>query len=162
MQALSDRPLTVYGDGRQTRRSLCHQSDLTSGLVAMLDARGVTGPVDLGNPADLTVLELASLVLDVTGSLSEVVHLAALEADPARRKADITRAGELLGWAPEVTLADSLLRTISCSADHPDRGTLLKQGPSGPTVHGGCRDDGAGLLSSGDVELWFAPLGTLG
>jgi dTDP-glucose 4,6-dehydratase len=99
VQALTGRPLTVYGDGRHTR-SLCYQSDLVSGLVAMLDARGVTGPVNLGNPAELTVLELASLLLDATGSSSEVVHLEAVKDDPTRRKPDITRAGELLGWAP--------------------------------------------------------------
>jgi dTDP-glucose 4,6-dehydratase len=125
VQALTGRPLTVYGDGRQTR-SLCYQSDLISGLVAMLDARGVTGPVNLGNPAELIVLELASLVLDATGSSSEVVHLEALEDDPTRRKPDITRAGELLGWAPKVTLADGLLSTISWFADRLGLGTLLK------------------------------------
>jgi dTDP-glucose 4,6-dehydratase len=116
VQALTGRPLTVYGDGRQTR-SLCYQSDLITGLVAMLDARGVTGPVNLGNPAELTVLELASRVLDATGSSSEVVHLEALQDDPTRRQPDITRAGELLGWAPRVTLADGLLSTISWFAD---------------------------------------------
>ncbi len=125
VQALTGRPLTVYGDGRQTR-SLCYQSDLISGLVAMLDAQGVTGPVNLGNPAELTVLELASLVLDATGSASEVVHLEALKDDPTRRKPDIARARELLGWAPEVTLADGLLSTISWFADRVDLGTLLK------------------------------------
>jgi dTDP-glucose 4,6-dehydratase len=119
VQALTGRPLTVYGDGRQTR-SLCYQSDLITGLVAMLDARGVTGPVNLGNPAELTVLELAGLVLDATGSSSEVVHLEALQDDPTRRQPDITRAGELLGWAPEVTLADGLLSTISWFADRLD------------------------------------------
>ena len=125
VQALTGRPLTVYGDGRQTR-SLCYQSDLISGLVAMLDARGVTGPVNLGSPAELTVLELASLVLDAAGSSSEVVHLEALKDEPTRRKPDITRAGELLGWAPEVTLADGLLSTISWFADRLGLGTLLK------------------------------------
>jgi dTDP-glucose 4,6-dehydratase len=125
VQALTGRPLTVYGDGRQTR-SLCYQSDLVTGLVAMLDARGVTGPVNLGNPAELTVLELAGLVLDAAGSSSEVVHLEALKDDPIRRKPDITRAGELLGWAPEVTLADGLVSTISWFADCLDLGTLLK------------------------------------
>ena len=125
VQALTGRPLTVYGDGRQTR-SLCYQSDLISGLVAMLDAQGVTGPVNLGNPAELTMLELASLVLDATGSSSQVVHLEALKDDPTRRKPDITRAGELLGWTPEVTLADGLLSTISWFADRLDLGTMLK------------------------------------
>ena len=125
VQALSDRPLTVYGDGRQTR-SLCYQSDLVSGLVAMLDARGVTGPVNFGNPSELTILELATLVLDATGSSSEVIHLEALKDDPTRRKPDITLAGELLGWTPKVTLADGLLSTISWFAGHLDLRTLLK------------------------------------
>ena len=82
MPALTGRPLAIYGDGRQTR-SLCYQSDLITGLVALLDARGVTGPVKLGNPAKLTLLELASLVLDAAGSSSGVVHLEALKDDPA-------------------------------------------------------------------------------
>jgi nucleoside-diphosphate-sugar epimerase len=72
------------------------------------------------------VLELASLVLDAAGSSSEVVHLEALKDDPARRKPEITRAGELLGWAPEVTLADGLLHTTSWFADHLHLRTLLK------------------------------------
>ena len=116
VQALSGRPLTVYGDGRQTR-SLCYQSDLVAGLVAMLDARCVTGPVNLGNPAELTVLDLASLVIDATGSSSGVVHLEALKDDPTRRRPEITRARELLGWAPRVTLAEGLASTISWFAD---------------------------------------------
>jgi len=133
VQALTGRPLTVYGDGQQTR-SLCYQSDLITGIVAMLDARGVTGPVNLGNPAELTVLELASLVLEATGSSSEVVHLEALEDDPTRRKPDITRARELLGWAPEVSLADGLGRTISWFAGNLDHTTLLEQGTLGQAV----------------------------
>jgi dTDP-glucose 4,6-dehydratase len=133
VQALTGRPLTVYGDGRQTR-SLCYQSDLITGIMAMLDARGVTGPVNLGNPAELTVLELTSLVLDATGSSSEVVHLEALKDDPTRRKPDITRARELLGWAPEVSLADGLLSTISWFAGNLDHRTLLEWGTLRPTV----------------------------
>jgi dTDP-glucose 4,6-dehydratase len=133
VQALTGRPLTVYGDGRQTR-SLCYQSDLITGIMAMLDARGVTGPVNLGNPAELTMLELASLVLDATGSSSEVVHLEALKDDPTRRKPDITRARQLLGWAPEVSLADGLLSTISWFAGNLDHRTLLEQGTLRPTV----------------------------
>jgi nucleoside-diphosphate-sugar epimerase len=116
VQAITGQPLTIYGDGRQTR-SLCYQSDLVAGLVAMLDARGVTGPVNLGSSAELTVLDLAGLVLEVTGSSSEVVHLEPLEDDPTRRRPDITRARRLLGWTPEVTLADGLASTVSWFAD---------------------------------------------
>ena len=118
--------------------------------------------MNLGNPAELTVLELASLVLDATGSSSEVVHLEALRDDPARGKPDITQAGELLGWAPEVTLADGLLSTISWFADHLYLGTLPKQGPSGLTVHRKTPARRSRFLSKGDVELRFAPLDTLG
>ena len=125
VQALTGRPLTIYGDGRQTR-SLCYQSDMITGIMAMLDARGVTGPVNLGNPAELTVLELARRILDATGSSSEVLHLEALKDDPTRRKPDIARAKELLGWTPKVTLADGLLNTVSWFADRLDLGTSLK------------------------------------
>jgi dTDP-glucose 4,6-dehydratase len=125
VQALTGRPLTIYGDGRQTR-SLCYQSDMITGIMAMLDARGITGPVNLGNPAELTVLELARRILDATGSSSEVLHLEALKDDPTRRKPDIARAKELLGWTPKVTLADGLLNTVSWFADRLDLGTSLK------------------------------------
>lgn len=111
VQALTGQALTIYGDGRQTR-SLCYQSDLITGLCAMLDARGITGPINLGNPAEVTVLELSRRVLDATKSKSEVVHLPALTDDPTRRKPEIVRAKEALGWIPRVQLADGLSRTI--------------------------------------------------
>jgi dTDP-glucose 4,6-dehydratase len=110
VQALAGRPLTVYGDGSQTR-SICYVEDLVRGLVAMLDTE-VAGPVNLGNPVELTVLEIARLVLALTGSTSEVVHRELPVDDPTRRRPDITLAGRLLGWTPEVPPAEGLARTI--------------------------------------------------
>jgi dTDP-glucose 4,6-dehydratase len=109
-QALRGEPLTVYGDGAQTR-SLCYVDDEVRGLVALLDA-GVTGPVNVGNPDERTVLELARLVLQVTGSASAVEHRPPAPDDPTRRCPDITLARELLGWEPVVALAEGLGKTV--------------------------------------------------
>jgi len=109
-QALSKRPLTVYGDGMQTR-SICYVDDLVRGLVAMLDASH-TGPLNLGNPTELTVLELARLIIELTGVEVEIVHRPLPEDDPTRRRPDITRAGEVLGWHPTVSPEEGLRRTI--------------------------------------------------
>lgn len=116
VQALSGRPLTVYGDGNQTR-SFCYQSDLVAGVIAMIGAKGVTGPVNLGNPTELTMLELAALVIETTGSSSEIVHLAGLTDDPARRKPDIALARDLLGWEPRVELGEGLGLTVAWFAE---------------------------------------------
>jgi len=110
VQALQGDPLTVYGDGSQTR-SLCFVDDLVAGLIALLDAQE-TGPINLGNPGELTVLELAHRVLDATGSSSKIVHCELPADDPTRRRPDITLAGELLGWTPVVTLEAGLAVTI--------------------------------------------------
>jgi len=110
VQALAGRPLTVYGDGRQTR-SLCYVSDEVAGLLALLDA-GLTGPVNIGNPDERTVLELAELVLEVTGSDSPLVHRPLPTDDPTRRCPDITLARNELGWSPSVDLAEGLARTV--------------------------------------------------
>ncbi|WBO64911.1 UDP-glucuronic acid decarboxylase family protein [Streptomyces camelliae] len=109
-QALSGEPLTVYGDGKQTR-SLCYVSDLVRGLVAMLGS-SETGPVNLGNPEEWTVADLAELVLDITGSHSEIQHHPLPTDDPVRRCPVITRAQERLGWHPEVPVADGMRRTV--------------------------------------------------
>ena len=110
-QALADEPLTVYGDGRQTR-SLCYVDDEVRGLVALLDS-DTTGPLNLGNPDERTVLELARLVLEVTGSASAIEHRPLPIDDPTRRCPDITLARSgLLGWEPTVDLADGLARTV--------------------------------------------------
>jgi dTDP-glucose 4,6-dehydratase len=112
VQALSGQPLTVYGDGSQTR-SLCYVDDQVAGYVAMLDAKGTLGPVNIGTPGELTVLRIAELVLEITGSSSEIVHLPAKPDDPARREPVITRAKELLGWEPKVEAVEGLKRTAS-------------------------------------------------
>jgi len=111
-QALSGVPLTIYGDGLQTR-SFCYVDDLVTGLLAMIDQRDFVGPVNIGNPQEITVAELARRVLDTTGSTSEVVYFPAPEQDPARRQPDITLARERLGWSPVVSLEDGLDRTVN-------------------------------------------------
>ncbi len=109
-QALAGAPLTVYGDGSQTR-SFCFVSDLVAGLIRMLDA-DVPGPVNLGNPTEISVRQLAHHVLDLTGSSSPIVERPVPVDDPTTRKPDIALAKELLGWAPSVDLIDGLRQTI--------------------------------------------------
>jgi dTDP-glucose 4,6-dehydratase len=110
-QALSGAPLTVYGDGSQTR-SLCYVSDEVAGILALLDS-SVTGPVNIGNPDEHTVLDLARIVLEVTGSDSAIVHAPLPVDDPTRRCPDITVARRDLGWEPAVDLHDGLARTAA-------------------------------------------------
>ncbi len=109
-QALRGQPLTVHGDGRQTR-SFCYVSDLVEGLVRLMES-DVTGPVNLGNPAEITVLEAARQVLHLTGSASPITHVPRPPDDPGRRRPDITRAKTLLNWQPVVSFAEGLARTI--------------------------------------------------
>jgi dTDP-glucose 4,6-dehydratase len=109
-QALQDKPLTVFGDGSQTR-SFCYVDDLIRGLVALMES-DVHLPVNIGNPDEYTLLQLAESVIEVSGSRSEVVHEALPVDDPQVRQPDITRASQLLGWEPKVGLRDGLKRTI--------------------------------------------------
>jgi len=109
-QALQDKPLTVFGDGTQTR-SFCFVDDLIRGLV-MLAESDVHSPVNIGNPDEFTLLELAEAVVEVTESRSEIVFEALPVDDPQVRQPDITKARELLGWEPQVTLHDGLRLTI--------------------------------------------------
>jgi dTDP-glucose 4,6-dehydratase len=109
-QALANRPLTVYGDGSQTR-SFCYVADQIRGLMALAES-GYHDPVNIGNPDEFTLLELAEAVKEVTGSTSEIVFEALPTDDPRQRQPDITLARELLGWAPEVSLREGLQRTI--------------------------------------------------
>ncbi|TMK72529.1 MAG: SDR family oxidoreductase [Actinobacteria bacterium] len=109
-QALQDKPVTVFGDGGQTR-SFCYVDDLIRGLVALAES-DVHLPVNLGNPKEMTLIELAESVIDVTGSRSEIVFEALPVDDPQVRQPDITRARQLLGWEPEIELADGLRMTI--------------------------------------------------
>lgn len=112
VQALRGEPLTVYGDGSQTR-SFCYVDDLVSGLIKLMDSpTEVTGPINIGNPGEFTVLELAKQVIALTGSDSALEHLPLPSDDPVRRKPDISRAKELLGWEPTVSLSEGLPRTV--------------------------------------------------
>ena len=112
VQALKDSDITIYGDGSQTR-SFCCVTDLVAGLEAMMRTPdSVTGPVNLGNPGEFTVRELAETIIRITGSNSKIVYKPLPQDDPARRKPDVTLARELLGWTPAITLEDGLKQTI--------------------------------------------------
>ncbi len=111
VQALSGEPLTVYGDGSQTR-SFCYVEDQIEGIVRLFE-RGTPEPTNIGNPGEFTVRQLADLVLALTGSRSEIVHRPLPEDDPRVRQPDISRAKELLGWEPCVPLDEGLARTIA-------------------------------------------------
>ena len=111
MQALSGKPLTVYGEGTQTR-SFTYVDDEVRGFLALLDSDYV-GPMNIGNPTEFTVLELAKLVLEVTGSSSTLEHRPLPIDDPAQRRPDITLARSVLGWEPRVALREGLERTIA-------------------------------------------------
>ncbi len=109
-QAIRGEPLTVYGDGSQTR-SLCYVSDLVRGVLATLE-RGDELPVNLGNPHEVTVLQLAETIVRLARSKSQIVHRELPVDDPKQRRPDITRARNLLGWEPDVSLEDGLSRTL--------------------------------------------------
>ena len=114
VQALRGEPLTIYGDGLQSR-SFCYVSDLIGGLMALLECPSMEGsnlPVNLGNPVEFTMLELADTVVDLTGSPSELVYEPLPQDDPVRRCPDISRAKELLGWEPSIPLRKGLELTI--------------------------------------------------
>ena len=112
MSALQDKPLTVYGQGEQTR-SFCYVSDLIDGLIAMMKSdESITGPINLGNPGEFTIGELANMVLAQTGSNSTVEYFPLPVDDPIRRQPDITKAKDLLGWEPTIALTDGLATTI--------------------------------------------------
>ena len=112
-QALRGRDITIFGEGTQTR-SFCFVSDLVEGLVRLMNSPDeVTGPINLGNPAEMTMLELAQRVIALTGSHSQLVYKPLPADDPRQRNPDITRARQQLGWAPGVVLDDGLRQTIS-------------------------------------------------
>jgi len=113
VQALKGEPITVYGDGSQTR-SFCFASDLVSGLIALMDSGPeITGPINLGNPVEFTVRELAALVITLTGSRSKIVHEPLPHDDPRQRKPDISLAKAQLGWEPKISLDQGLRQTIA-------------------------------------------------
>lgn len=113
LQALRGEPITIYGDGQQTR-SFCYVDDLVRGLMALMDVRdpAFTGPVNLGNPGEFTMLELAREVIELTGSKSTIEHRPLPQDDPKQRQPDITRAKETLGWEPRIPLREGLAKMI--------------------------------------------------
>jgi len=112
VQALRNQPITIYGDGSQTR-SFCYVSDLIEGIVRLMNTDGLTGPVNIGNPAEFTILELAELILSLTGSRSEIVRMPLPPDDPTQRQPIIKLAKEKLGWEPKVPLREGLRQTIA-------------------------------------------------
>ncbi|MDA0305618.1 MAG: SDR family oxidoreductase [Proteobacteria bacterium] len=113
VQALKGNPITIYGDGSQTR-SFCYVSDLVSGLIALMDAPDdVTGPINLGNPTEMTIRELAELVIEMAGAKSTLVEKPLPRDDPTQRCPDITLAKSALGWEPTVALKQGLEKTIA-------------------------------------------------
>jgi UDP-glucuronate decarboxylase len=112
VQALLNREITVFGQGQQTR-SFCYVDDLIEGFVRFMDsADQVTGPINLGNPGEFTILELAKLVIDLTGSRSRIVYRPLPEDDPKQRRPDISRAQMELDWAPKIPLREGLQKTV--------------------------------------------------
>jgi dTDP-glucose 4,6-dehydratase len=118
-QALAEKPLTVYGEGSQTR-SFCYVDDLIRGLILLAES-GEHFPVNVGNPGEYTILQLAEAVLGATGSKSEIVFEALPVDDPQVRQPDITRAQEILGWEPEIALDEGLRRTLASLEGDPAR-----------------------------------------
>lgn len=113
VQALKGEPITIYGDGKQTR-SFCYVDDMVDGLIRLMDSPdAITGPINLGNPREFSILELASQVLDVAASASQLVFEPLPEDDPRQRKPEVTRAESDLGWKPTVGLKDGLRRTVA-------------------------------------------------
>jgi UDP-glucuronate decarboxylase len=112
IQALRNEDITVYGEGNQTR-SFCYVSDLVDGLMRLMEtADDVTGPVNLGNPVEFTIRQLAEMVIALTGSSSKIVHRPLPEDDPRQRCPDISLAQKLLAWAPRVQLREGLMKTV--------------------------------------------------
>jgi UDP-glucuronate decarboxylase len=118
VQALLGRDITVFGDGLQTR-SFCYVDDLIVGLIRLMDSPDdVTGPINIGNPNEFTIMELASLVIELTGSRSRIVHRPRPQDDPRQRRPDISKANDLLRWAPQTQLREGLIKTIAYFEDH--------------------------------------------
>jgi len=111
VQGLKGQDITVYGKGSQTR-SFCYVDDLIEGMVRMMNTENFTGPVNLGNPEEYTILDLAQKIITMTGSKSKIVYKPLPSDDPTQRQPDITLAGQKLGWKPEVSVTDGLTRTI--------------------------------------------------
>jgi UDP-glucuronate decarboxylase len=112
VQALKNNPITIYGDGSQTR-SFCYVSDLIDGMIKFMESdKEITGPINMGNPNEFTILELAELVLKITSSQSKIIFKALPEDDPKQRQPNISLAKDKLDWQPRVSLEDGLKETI--------------------------------------------------
>jgi UDP-glucuronate decarboxylase len=112
IQALLGRDITIYGDGAQTR-SFCYVDDLIEGLIRLMASRdSITGPINIGNPAEFSILELATIILKMTNSRSRIVHRQLPQDDPQQRQPDITKARNLINWEPHTALEDGLAKTI--------------------------------------------------
>lgn len=116
VQALRNEPITVFGDGKQTR-SFCFVDDMVEGIMSMMDAESARGPVNLGNPDERTIISLAEMIIELTGSGSGVIHEELPEDDPCRRKPDISRAHKELSWVPGTPLEHGLEDTIAYFRD---------------------------------------------
>lgn len=113
VQALKGEDITIYGDGLQTR-SFCYVDDMINGFISLMNTSDdITGPINLGNPTEFTILDLAKLTIELTGSKSKIVFCPLPKDDPRQRRPDITLAKDLLGWEPTYTLKDGLIQTIS-------------------------------------------------
>ena len=112
VQALQGKDLTVYGEGQQTR-SFCYVDDLIEGFVRLMNQDQVVGPMNIGNPIEFTILELAETVLQITGSSSKIIYEPMPQDDPKQRQPDITQAKEILGWEPTVPLEEGLKKTVA-------------------------------------------------
>lgn len=124
IQALTGKPITIYGDGSQTR-SFCYVSDLIEAFVLFMDTeKDITGPMNLGNPGEFTILELAQKVIDLTNSSSLIIHEPLPADDPTMRQPDITLARKELGWEPKVPLVEGLKKTINYFQDMLDKGLI--------------------------------------
>ncbi|MBO4631872.1 MAG: SDR family oxidoreductase [Lentisphaeria bacterium] len=124
LQALQNKDITIFGDGQQTR-SFCYRDDLIKGMMLMMATPDdVTGPVNLGNPGEFTILQLAEQVIELTNSKSKLIRLPLPSDDPKQRKPDITKAKTLLNWSPETPLREGLIKTIEYFDD------LLKKDPA--------------------------------
>lgn len=112
IQALRGQDITIYGDGSQTR-SFCYCDDLIKGLITMMETPdNITGPINLGNPTEFTIRQLAEIIIELTGSSSKIKFLPAVSDDPQKRKPDISKAKDILQWEPTVELRDGLVKTI--------------------------------------------------
>jgi UDP-glucuronate decarboxylase len=148
VQALSNEPVSIYGDGSQTR-SFCYVDDLIRGFLALMNApHHTTGPVNLGNPVEFTIRELAELVIDLTGSRSAIQFRALPQDDPVQRRPDITQARQHLGWEPEVPLIEGLKKTIA----------YFETRMSGQSWHEASPVTGAGMLAHLRETAAAAPL----